>query len=66
MARERAAVLTRADPRWRRLLFHELLAHGYYTAPRGYIALTMDVSEDDLDGFLGAVDDFLDRYAELA
>ena len=63
---ESPADLARADPRWRQLLFHELLAHGYYTAPRGYLALTMDVSDDDLDGFLVAVDDVLDRYAELA
>ena len=32
----------------------------------GYLALTMDVSDGDLDGFLVAVDDVLDRYAELA
>jgi glutamate-1-semialdehyde 2,1-aminomutase len=62
----RPADLADADPRWRHLLFHELLAAGYYLAPRGYVALTMDVSDDDLDGFVDAVDDFLGRYAELA
>jgi glutamate-1-semialdehyde 2,1-aminomutase len=62
----RPADLARADPRWRHLLFHELLAAGYYFAPRGYLALTMDVSDDDLDGFIGAVDNFLERYAQLA
>lgn len=59
----RPADLAGADPRWRQLFFHELLASGYYVAPRGYLALTMDVSDDDLDGFLDAVDRFLGRYA---
>ena len=63
---ERPADLAGADPRWRHLLFHELLAAGYYIAPRGYLALTMDVSDDDLDGFIDAVDNFLERYAQLA
>ena len=63
---ERPADLACADPRWRHLLFHELLAAGYYIAPRGYLALTLDVSDDDLDGFIDAVDNFLERYAQLA
>jgi glutamate-1-semialdehyde 2,1-aminomutase len=63
---ERPADLSRADPRWRQLLFHELLVQGYYIAPRGYLALTMDISDDDLEGFLCAVDNVLDRYADLA
>ena len=48
------ADLADADPRWRELLFHDLLAAGFYLAPRGYLALTMDVTDDDtgrlLDG----------------
>ncbi len=44
-----------ADPRRRELLFHELLAAGFYIAPRGYIALTMDVTDDDVDRFVTAV-----------
>ncbi|MDQ3544137.1 MAG: aminotransferase class III-fold pyridoxal phosphate-dependent enzyme [Actinomycetota bacterium] len=44
-----------ADPRRRELLFHELLAAGFYIAPRGYIALTMDVTDDDVDRFVAAV-----------
>jgi glutamate-1-semialdehyde 2,1-aminomutase len=62
----RPADLAGADPRWRNLLFHELLAAGYYIAPRGYLALTMDVSQDDVDGFVSAVEDFLARHAQLA
>ncbi len=36
-----------ADPRWRELFFHDLLDAGFYLAPRGYLALTMDVTDDD-------------------
>jgi glutamate-1-semialdehyde 2,1-aminomutase len=56
---ERPADLADADPRWRLLLFHELLERGYYIAPRGYLALTMDVSDGDLDGFLDAIDEVI-------
>ena len=34
----RPADLAGADPRWRELLFHDLLDAGYYVAPRGYLA----------------------------
>ncbi len=63
---ERPADLAAADGRWRQLLFHELLARGYYLAPRGYLALSIEVTDDDLDGFVGAIDDLLDCYAHLA
>ena len=39
--------LAAADRRWRELFFHDLLAAGFYLAPRGYLALTMDVTDDD-------------------
>lgn len=58
--------LAGADPRWRHLLFHELLEAGFYIAPRGYLALTLDVGDDDVDRFVAAVDDFLVRYRHLA
>jgi hypothetical protein len=35
------------------------LERGYYIAPRGYLALTMDVSDGDLDGFLRAIDEVI-------
>jgi glutamate-1-semialdehyde 2,1-aminomutase len=49
------AELDDADPAWRDLFFHDLLDAGYYTAPRGYMALSMEVSDDDTGGFLEAV-----------
>ena len=55
-----------ADPRWRELFFHDLLADGFYVAPRGYMALTMDVSADDTGRFLDAVERFCDRRRDLA
>ena len=61
-----AADLADADPRWRELLFHDLLAAGFYVAPRGYLALTMEVTDDDTGRLLEAVGDFLDRRSSLA
>jgi len=58
------ADLRAADPRWRELFFFELLDAGFYLAPRGYLALTMDVTDDDVDGFLDAVGAFVGRHGE--
>jgi glutamate-1-semialdehyde 2,1-aminomutase len=58
--------LADADPRWRALLFHDLLEAGFYVAPRGYVALTIDVTDDDTGRLLEAVEDFLERRAPLA
>ncbi len=49
--------LVGADPRLLELLFLDLLERGYYIAPRGYLALSLAVSEDDVEGFLSAVAD---------
>lgn len=54
-----------ADPRWRRLLFHDLLDRGYYIAERGYLALSLAVTDDHLDGFVAAVAGFAETYAGL-
>ena len=45
-----------ADDRRRELLFLDLLARGYYMAPRGFIALSIEVTDDDIDGFVDAVE----------
>jgi glutamate-1-semialdehyde 2,1-aminomutase len=55
-----------ADPAWRMLFFHDLLDDGFYTAPRGYMALSMDVSDDDTGRFLEAVERFAERRAGIA
>lgn len=54
------------DPRWRRLLFHELLARGHYIAERGYLALSLAVTDADLDAFVAAAAAFAEKYVDLA
>ncbi len=55
-----------AEPAWRELFFHDLLDDGFHLAPRGYMALSMDVSDDDTGRFLEAVERFAERRAGLA
>jgi glutamate-1-semialdehyde 2,1-aminomutase len=59
-----AADLRAADARWRGLLFHELLADGFYFAQRGYIALSMDVVDADLARFVNALAAFCERHRD--
>lgn len=54
--------LAGADGRWRQLFFHEMLAAGFYLAPRGYTALSVDVTDADIDRFVAAVTAFCDRH----
>jgi glutamate-1-semialdehyde 2,1-aminomutase len=53
------------DPRWRRLLFHDLLARGYYLAERGYLALSLTLTDEHLNGFIAAVRAFAEEHADL-
>lgn len=57
--------LVGADPAVAELLFHGLLAEGFYLAKRGFIALSLALDEDDLDAFVAAftrvVDDLTAR-----
>jgi len=47
-------------------LFHlEMLDRGYYFARRGYIALSLPTTEADCEGFVSAVDDFLQARGSL-
>jgi glutamate-1-semialdehyde 2,1-aminomutase len=42
-------------------LFHlDMIAAGYFLARRGYIALSLPVGDAELDGFVAAVDEFLE------
>lgn len=52
-----------ADDRRRELLFLDLLERGWYTAPRGFIALSIEVTDDDIDGFVMAVAEALAAQA---
>ncbi len=49
------ADLVDADERYRELFFFDMLDAGYYLARRGFIALSIPVSERQLDGFCEAV-----------
>ena len=54
-----------ADPRWRDLFFHDALDGGFYLSPRGYLALSMVVTDDDTGTFLDVVERFCERRADL-
>jgi glutamate-1-semialdehyde 2,1-aminomutase len=48
--------LRRSDADLKELLFHELLDRGVYVAPRGFIALSLAVTDTDVEEFLRALD----------
>ena len=51
---------TEHTPAAARALFHlEMLARGFYTARRGFVALSLPLANDDYDAFVDAFDDFL-------
>ena len=55
------ADLVDADDRWKALLFFAALDAGYYFARRGFIALSIEITDDDIDGFVGVVDEWAAR-----
>jgi glutamate-1-semialdehyde 2,1-aminomutase len=48
-----------ADDRWRELLFFDALDAGFHLARRGFIALSIEITDDDVDAFIA----FVDRWA---
>ena len=50
--------LRTGDDRWKELLFFAALEAGFYVARRGFIALSIEITDTDLDGFVEAVDAF--------
>ncbi len=48
-----------ADDRWKELLFFDALDAGFYLARRGFIALSIEITDDDIDTFI----EFVDRWA---
>lgn len=60
------ADLARADAAARELVFLDLLERGYYIAHRGFIALSTAVTDENIDGFVEALDAILtERRAVL-
>ena len=47
--------LDQVDARLRELLFLDLLEEGYYIAPRGYMALSLALTDEQLAGFVEAL-----------
>jgi glutamate-1-semialdehyde 2,1-aminomutase len=58
-----ASDLVDADDRWKELFFFHLLAAGIYIARRGFIALSIEVTDADIAHVLGAVDDFCESFS---
>jgi len=61
----RAADLAAVDDRLRQLLFLDLLEAGFYIAHRGFIALSLAVTDQDLDRFGGAFERIVDNRIAL-
>jgi len=55
----------KSDPRLRQLLYLDLLEEGYYTAGRGYMALSLKVSDEHCDGFCAAIERVVTRRHRL-
>ncbi len=54
------------DGRVRELLFYDLLAQGIYTMPRrGFLALSLPLTEADFDALAAALDEFVGARASL-
>jgi glutamate-1-semialdehyde 2,1-aminomutase len=52
--------LLSADDRWKELLFFAAIEAGFYIARRGFIALSIEITDDDVDTFVA----FVDHWAE--
>jgi glutamate-1-semialdehyde 2,1-aminomutase len=57
--------LVGVDDRLRELLFLDLLEEGFYIAPRGYIALSLALSDEQLNAFAKALGRVLDARAPV-
>ena len=55
----------KADKRLKQLLFLDLLDQGIYIAERGFMALSLMVSDDDCQRLIAAVENFIGRRREL-
>ena len=51
------------DDRYQELFFHAMLAEGYYTARRGFIALSLSVTDEDVNDFIAASQAWVDGFS---
>jgi len=61
----RSEDLAAVDGRLRQLLFFHLLGQGIYASPRGFVVLSLPVSDADIDRFVAAIGSFIDEYRPL-
>lgn len=59
------ADIYRGDARLRDLYFHHLLSDGIYTARRNFVALSLAVTDAQLDRFVESTECFCSRYGDL-
>jgi len=57
--------LAAVDGRMRQLLFFHLLSRGIYTSPRGFVVLSLPLSDADIDGYVAAIGSFIGEYRAL-
>jgi glutamate-1-semialdehyde 2,1-aminomutase len=62
---ETPAQLDHGDTRLLSLWQVEMLLRGYHVTPRGMMALSLPFSEEELDGFLAAFEEFLSANAQI-
>jgi len=57
--------LAPVDARLRQLLFFHLLSEGIYTSPRGFVVLSLPLSDADIDRYVAAIGSFVGEYRAL-
>lgn len=57
--------LAAVDGRLRQLLFFHLIGQGIYTSPRGFVVLSLPVTDEDIDRFVAAIGSFIGEYRAL-
>jgi glutamate-1-semialdehyde 2,1-aminomutase len=57
--------LATANAELEELLFFDLLEKGYYLARRGFIALSMDITDEHVNGFLDDVEEWAQAARHL-
>ncbi|MDN6883403.1 aminotransferase class III-fold pyridoxal phosphate-dependent enzyme [Variovorax sp. CAN2819] len=57
--------LAAVDARLRQLLFFHLLSEGIYTSPRGFVVLSLPLTDADIDRYVSAIGSFIGEYRAL-
>ncbi|KIW24999.1 uncharacterized protein PV07_10675 [Cladophialophora immunda] len=50
---------------WQALLYHHLLEQGIYIAARGFLALTIEITDQHFEPLLKAIESFIDKYEAI-